>query len=780
MKRKLRTIAKSLKGKERVLVTLLFAFVLSSMSIGYAYYQTQVSLEANITLLKGELEITEASQHTNKNASVTGDIDISRNENNNTVVLLSEYTAELTGNSNDNYVTVRYEVENNSRFTYTFTNFSYLFSDYDGANPIDLRAPKLYGLIPGDKLAPGETRTVDLTYLSSASVGDTTFTVIPSFIFDSSDPEVAIPTLQGALDAKKITLKDDDMASVALKVVNGFDTTVGYTLSLSTDKYVLTNNSGVEDDYFNLLEPGANTKDTIYIKLVDDSVAEEATTTNLIATLEDGTEYVLDTFTIGRNVITDLPYMKVVTNTEKSHINTGWGRYILHIDITNNYEVPINKFTVYIYPKDTSSVANAGSYDNTVTYEDGIIKMTSKVINQNSFINIDPGETYTSGEILVEYVQGKTFEVDHYEVYAVVENINASADGIYRESILNGADPVFPENDNNFIPVVISNNGTVRRARASEQWYKYASGQWANAVILKTNNRVNWYYPEGETINPNDIDNYVVWIPRYKYKLFNVTTTNAVVPVQVIQVSFETTDVAPSTGSTNGTYLTHPAFTAINKNGFWIGKFESTNNWRTLPNVTAIRNQGIADLYMGMINYKTALHSHLVTNMEWGATGYLAHSKYGKGTTKIEMNGNSQYRTGCSNTNNASNTQCVNAYGSATSYPQSTTGNISGVFDMSGGSFEYVAATVVGERAGDYSTMYDTIATDLLGDGLVEPKDWFAPDGQHTLRSRFNDSDKYYVRGSSNGDGARCTIFNYWHRNGDGSGNTSGRIAFDI
>ena len=54
MKRKLRTLSKFFKTKERVLVTLLFAFVLSCMSIGYAYYQSELSLEANISLLKGD------------------------------------------------------------------------------------------------------------------------------------------------------------------------------------------------------------------------------------------------------------------------------------------------------------------------------------------------------------------------------------------------------------------------------------------------------------------------------------------------------------------------------------------------------------------------------------------------------------------------------------------------------------------------------------------------------------------------------------------------------
>jgi cell division protein FtsL len=76
MKRKLRTIAKNLKTKERVLVTLLFAFVLSCMSIGYAYYQTELNLEANIRLLKGDLEITSASVYKTKNSSLVGEIAI--------------------------------------------------------------------------------------------------------------------------------------------------------------------------------------------------------------------------------------------------------------------------------------------------------------------------------------------------------------------------------------------------------------------------------------------------------------------------------------------------------------------------------------------------------------------------------------------------------------------------------------------------------------------------------------------------------------------------------
>jgi len=776
MKRKLRTIAKNFKGKERVLVTLLFAFVLSTMSIGYAYYQTEVSLEANITLLQGELVIEDATKHTANNATINGEIEISKTENNSTVILSSEYNVTLNGSDNNNYIDIRYTITNSSRHTYTYTGFSDSFTIYDGADPNTLREPKLYGIIPGDKLEPGDSRTVDLIYISSSDVETSTFTVVPTFIFDSNNPDVAIPSLEGSLDATKVTLRDDDLAQLNVKVINGFDTTVGYTLSLSTDKYILTNSSGVVSSYDTVLEPAGNIKTGLYISLVDESVRNEETTTDLIATLEDGTEYILGTFTIGKEVVADLPYVKAETNEEKTYVNTGWGRYILTVDVTNNYETAINNFTVYIYPKDTSSIASVGSWDNTVTYEDGVIKLTSIALGTNNSISIEPGETYTSGEIIIEYVPNKTFEVDRYEVYAIAENINGNQTGIYTESILKGADPVLPTSDNLFIPVTIANDGTVTRATASEEWYKYSEGKWANAVILKTTNRANWYYAEGTTITQSDIEDYLVWIPRYKYKLFNVTTTNESVPTQSIQIQFETTDVEPSTGNVNGSYLTHPAFTDINKNGFWIGKFEVTNNYNTLPNATSLRNTSFDNFYSGLLGYKTTYGSHLTTNMEWGAASYLAYSKYGRGTTEISMNTNSNGRTGCSATaNNAASTECLNSYGSATSYPQSTTGNISGIFDMSGGSYEYTAATIKGEKSGSYYTLYDTVSSILLGDGVTETKLWYG-----NRRGYFSNTEKYLVRGGNYTEGDYCTVFNFWRRNGAASNTDSARVSFDI
>ena len=72
----------------------------------------------------------------------------------------------------------------------------------------------------------------------------------------------------------------------------------------------------------------------------------------------------------------------------------------------------------------------------------------------------------------------------------------------------------------------------------------------------------------------------------------------------------------------------------------------------------------------------------MMKNDEWGAVAYLSRSKYGK-NDEVTINSNSSYYTG----GGSGNTYVNNG-------AQSTTGNVWGVYDMSGGAWEYVAAYV--------------------------------------------------------------------------------------
>ena len=320
---------------------------------------------------------------------------------------------------------------------------------------------------------------------------------------------------------------------------------------------------------------------------------------------------------------------------------------------------------------------------------------------------------------------------------------------VYSEGILNGTDPVLGEN---MIPVTIEKDGTVKYADINKKWYSYRNKEWANAVVLSSGT-----YNVGDIIPEESIESYFVWIPRYKYKLFNVDNTSkdsktytiyTDVPskAQEIEIVFENKETKESIGTKNGEYLTHPAFTSFDSNGMWVGKFETGYKGATSttsaqvnsndsskviikPNVYSWRNITINNIFLTSYNYKRNLDSHMMKNTEWGAVAYLSHSKYGI-NNNIRMNNNSSFITGYSKTEQptcgytGTNEECnkyestslnqdgtyTKRYNTEIGYLASTTGNITGIYDMSGGSHEYVAAYMAGQlgSSGITPTDYDS------------------------------------------------------------------------
>lgn len=308
----------------------------------------------------------------------------------------------------------------------------------------------------------------------------------------------------------------------------------------------------------------------------------------------------------------------------------------------------------------------------------------------------------------------------------------------YREDILNGADPNIGKN---MIPIVIEDNGVAKVANIydhNDPWYSYANRKWANVVTVKASARdENKYvnkdgsYKKGVEVKEEDILTYLVWIPRYRYKLWNTSNNDLSLTeeskVHSIDIIFENKNMVKSTGDIDGSYLTHPAFTLgdVELNGMWVGKFEtgksgfaetdsiSPNEVRIKPNMvnssmSSWRNIQVANAFFtttGMNDegnvFGLSLESdpHMMKNIEWGAVSYLSHSKYGI-EKDVRLNNNSEYKTGCGALidNLAPVTTCENQYGTVSEYPQSTTGNIYGIFDMSGGTWEYVMGILLDQE----------------------------------------------------------------------------------
>jgi len=299
----------------------------------------------------------------------------------------------------------------------------------------------------------------------------------------------------------------------------------------------------------------------------------------------------------------------------------------------------------------------------------------------------------------------------------------------YKEPILNGMDPVIKDE---LIPIVIESDGTVYKASEGEEWYSYEKQSWANAVILKDEKEE---YCPGEIIPEEAIESYFVWIPKYRYQLWDLGNYDSLTEIDEAKVhiiplifgDYNTKDQVEGecttpmeSGETGnckvGDYMTHPAFISIPSTGFWVGKFETSKSndaednsinpegIQIKPNVVSWQNIQVANAFYTTYDYKRNLDSHMMKNTEWGAVAYLQHSEYGS-HAKIRINNNSDYITGYANVTeptcgwNSDSCDC-NRYGTTsditlpynteTGYLASTTGNITGIYDMSGGTWEYV------------------------------------------------------------------------------------------
>ena len=350
----------------------------------------------------------------------------------------------------------------------------------------------------------------------------------------------------------------------------------------------------------------------------------------------------------------------------------------------------------------------------------------------------------------------------------------------YKEEILNGTDPKL---SGALIPITIEDDGTVKKADTNTKWYSYEEKRWANAVILKDEGKS---YNNGEVIPEEEIESYFVWIPKYSYKLWdlgNYTGDTGIdaSKVHAIEIRFGTTNTSDSvegecttpkvSGESGncevGDYMTHPAFLAFNTNGIWVGKFETGYDGATVkteaekntvdvskvivkPNVYSWRSIQIATAFTVSYNYQRELESHMMKNTEWGAVAYLSHSIYGI-NGEIRINNYSEYKTGYAATteDGSESTTEVAMWNTPTGYLASTTGNITGVYDISGGTTEYVMGVMKDSNGNLMSGQNSTFNSGFNGtfdDGSSYTNGIDLPDSKYYDVYNYSTSDYNYSR----------------------------------
>ena len=465
----------------------------------------------------------------------------------------------------------------------------------------------------------------------------------------------------------------------------------------------------------------------------------------------------------------------------------------------------------------------------------------------------------------------------------------------------------------NMIPVYYDEQtGTWRKASQNNlegtyKWYDYAAKMWANAVTVSATNRATYLTaPEGTEIAMSDINTMWVWIPRYKYTIFNANMSGSeVTSEQEIKIEFEsgtsttgTVRCVDSINNSDGTSetctdtvygevtngqstYTHPAFTFGNEEltGFWFGKFEnsidSSNNIIIKPDMLSWNNQTISTAFeysrkmelqnniYGFSSTATTYNAtgeltgdtnnfdtHNIKNMEWGAVAYLTQSEYGRCTdgacTEIYINNSARLDRQTSEDGSNIDTwydtytgRSGGTVGGGVSYKAygtysyddyvisdsntkgekitgrgvgaSTTGNIYGIYDMSGGLWDRTMGNMTAEGGGFYAGGSGTWSTGLypslkyydrytygttyndtaaykrgkLGDATKEILKRSGSDnnGWYSDYSWFpNSRAPWFHRGGLAGDGSRAGVFAFarvWGNAYSGAGSRVSLVALE-
>ena len=341
-------------------------------------------------------------------------------------------------------------------------------------------------------------------------------------------------------------------------------------------------------------------------------------------------------------------------------------------------------------------------------------------------------------------INGSSQNVDNGVVIETADNINVTI--VNKPMLVSGMTPIKYD----------ASGSQITTTADDKDWYNYANKKWAN-IKLK----------DGSVY---------VWIPRYAYSITydnpaSNPTEEQIAEGGTINIEFmkDTSDFISTTGNTlSAGYKVMPAFKDGTRNGFangewdseltgiWVAKYETTTNkitvdgeekdfpknqfvnyqsWREITPKDAfdicrkmealttttyfddivVRASG--DYNYGI--YQTDINNidtHLMKNSEYGAVAYLAYSIYGNNTIQPV----STYFA--NNTGTDNNT--------------STTGNIYGIYGISGGTKELVAAGRNIEptdganlNSENKSTRYTTYysaqdSNNIYGDAIKETSGW--------------------------------------------------------
>ena len=482
---------------------------------------------------------------------------------------------------------------------------------------------------------------------------------------------------------------------------------------------------------------------------------------------------------------------------------------LLTSDNTNNLsnikayltEVNNNTETKLIDPTTLNNLTKVNN--NMILYKDKIFPSETKYYRLRLWVDENFGSSQTTsvnGNTSTGTITGFTFK---FVVSIGVDNTNVETldtSGANAPVLASNMIPVYYDETNSVWKKANTNN-----IDKNNPWYSYNSsgeykGMWANVVTVTSTNRQTYLNATpGTTISMDDITTMWVWIPRFNA----VTPSNYNGGTKVSPGAIDITFVKQNEPAID-------AFTFGNKelSGFWYGKYEvggtlaspctnetcNVSNIVVKPNVTSLRSQTVSSFFYASRSMEqvgnsfgfvsSEIDTHMSKNNEWGAVAYLTQSIHGRCTnsttcSEVGINNNSGYLTGYGAPAGSNDSVTNGAYDTSLGKAASTTNNIYGIYDMSGGAYEYVMGVytnTIGESG--FSSLPDTkyynnyTETSYTGHALTETKNWYSDSAGFV-----NSINPWFMRGGNYGNGTYAGVFYFSINDGNSYSNYSSRLV---
>ena len=307
-------------------------------------------------------------------------------------------------------------------------------------------------------------------------------------------------------------------------------------------------------------------------------------------------------------------------------------------------------------------------------------------------------------------------------------------------------------------------------------------GMWANAVTVTSTNRTKYLNAIPGTIIPmDDITTMWVWIPRFNAVTpsnYNGGTKDNPGAIDVTFVKVNETAIDAFTFGTKSlsgfwygkfeiSHSTLASSETKNNLGCTNETCSNANGIIIKPNVKSLHYNRVSKFFYASRSMEqpnnsfgfvsSEVDTHMSKNNEWGAVAYLTQSIYGRCTNRttcseVYINNSLEYYTGRSGGNVGGSTPINGTYANQTSTGNyntygfytyddyllnyntntkgnkvqgkgtgaSTTGTIYGIYDMSGGSLEYVMGVLAdtnGKPRSGYDSSNNSGFTGMLYDG---------------------------------------------------------------